>query len=193
MASVKVIVHRLAGVTFVVALGVAFVGGLIWALTPEESTGFTITGGELATPVPAPTPTGETPAAEPTPSPTPTPTPTPTIDVEALIAAARQPSDTTMQVLEAGAGMTTTQEAAAYLRDELGYNVVNVTSARANVDRTTVWFTQGNADEARALQAREPRVAVVESNRGLNEVTDLHVLVGPNWDADDEDDEDEDD
>ena len=84
-------------------------------------------------------------------------------------------------MLEAGGGQATTEAAAAHLRDELGYDVIYVTSARVDVARTTVWFSQGNEDEARALRAREARVAVVEANQGLNEATDLHVLVGPDW------------
>jgi hypothetical protein len=87
-----------------------------------------------------------------------------------------------VQVLEAGGGMGATNAAADFLSDEFGYQIINVTSARVDVSETTVWFTDGNEPEARALRARERRVAVVEENQGLNEGTDLHVLVGPNWD-----------
>ncbi len=185
VANITTIIRHLAGVTFLLALALTLVGGLLWALNPEASTGFTIDGGGVATPEPAPQP-APTPTPDPSPppeEPTPTPTPTPTEDAEELIAAAREPSATTVQVLEAGGGQAATEAAAAHLRDELGYDVVFVTSARVDVTRTTVWFSQGNEDEARALRARDARVAVVEANQGLNEATDLHVLVGPDWDG----------
>jgi hypothetical protein len=185
MPGVRMIAHRLAGVTFVGALGLALVGGLIWALSPDESTGFTITEGGVAAPEATPpedeeaadgaAEAGEGDEAEPEP----TPTPTPTEDPEELIAAAMEPSETTVQVLEAGGGMSATNAVAEHLGDELGYSVINITSARVDVTETTVWFTEGNEDEALALRAREPRVVVVEENQGLNEATNLHVLVGP--------------
>jgi hypothetical protein len=185
MPDVRVIAHRLAAATFVGALGLLFVGGLIWALSPDETTGFTITEGGVATPGAEATPEeseDQEQDEEAEPDPEPTPTPTPDEDAEELIAAARDPGDTTVQVLEAGGGMSATNDAADYLSDEFDYNVINVTSARVDVSETTVWYTGDNEPEALALRAREPRVAVVEENQGLNVGTDLHVLVGPNWD-----------
>jgi hypothetical protein len=183
MVSARRIAHRLAGVTFLAALVVTFVGGLLWALSPEVSTGFTIIDGGAPAPRP---PTvepggGSDAGAAPTPTPTPTPTTEATPDTDELIATARDPQDTTVQVLDAGAGTARTGAAADRLAEELGYAVVNVTSARVHVTETTVWFTDGNEAEAEALRARHPVVRVVAANRGLNEATDLHVLVGPDW------------
>ena len=186
MPDVKLVAHRIGGVTFLLALGIALGGGLLWALNPDETERLTITGGEVADPAATPTPTEapdaiddpETPLA----TPTPTPTPTPTEDPEELIAAAREPSATTVQVLEAGSGMSVAEAAAAFLRDELDYQVINVTSARIDVEVTTVLYTDGHEDEARALRARDARVAEVDLNDLFNEGTDLHLLVGPDWD-----------
>ena len=183
MSDARFIARRVASATFLAVLGIVLVGGLIWALSPESSTGFQITEGGGSMPEVQATP--EEPAATATPddepAATPTPTPTPTEDVEALIAAARDTADTTVQVLEAGGGMAAAGTAADHLAEELGYDILNVTSARVDVAETTVWFTDGNEAEARALRARAPQVAVVEANQGLNEVTDLHLLVGPDW------------
>lgn len=171
---------------FVGGLVATLVAGLIWAYTPVGEGGVTFVpdqvpddGQESAEATPA---AGAT-APETVPEPTPTPTPTPTEeedDTEEILAAAADPTDTTVQVLEAGGGAAATQAAASVLRD-LGYVVNNVTSARAQVERTTVWFTSGNEPEAQALRARDSRFAEVTANQGLNEATDLHVLVGSEW------------
>ena len=184
MGSAGRIAHRLASVTFLAALVVALVGGLLWALNPDTSTGFTITEGGVEPPDAEAGAVPEAEAAEPTPNPepTPTPSPTPTEDPEELIAAAREPDATTVQVLEAGGSMEATTAAADTL-DELGYDIVSVTSARVDVTQTTVWFTDGNEDEALALRAREPRVVLVEPNQGLHDNIDLHLLVGPDWES----------
>lgn len=112
--------------------------------------------------------------------PEPTPTPTPSEDPEELIAAGADPADTTVQVLDAGGGSGTTQAVVEVLT-ELGYRVTNVTSSRTDVERTTVWYTDGNEPEARALRARDGRFAEVGPNERLNEGTHVHVLVGPDW------------
>jgi hypothetical protein len=99
---------------------------------------------------------------------------------EDLIAAAPDPEATSVQVLDAGGGSNRARAARDALED-LGYNVVNVTSARASVNRTTVWFTDGSEDAGLALQARDERVTAVEPNEGLSSGVDLHLLVGPDW------------
>lgn len=99
---------------------------------------------------------------------------------EALIDAARDPAETSVQVLDAGSGSSAANDAAEVLRD-LGYDVVAVNSARADYDVTTVLFTAGNEDEAAALNARDDRFAETAPNERLSEDVDLHVVVGPDW------------
>lgn len=99
---------------------------------------------------------------------------------EALISAARDPGDTSVQVLDAGGGSSATNDAATVLRD-LGYDVVAVNSSRADYDVTTVLFTDGDEAEADALTARDDRFAATAPNERLSEDVDLHVVVGPDW------------
>ncbi len=175
-------------------LAVLLVGGLFvvaawllaWAMNPEESRGFTVrtedeqvTASEPAAAEPGDPVTGAADAGTPAPTPTPTPTGPPP---EELIAAAGPPSATTVQVLDAGGGGSRTSVAVEVLED-LGYNVVSVTSARARVTTTTVWFTEDYEAEAQAMRARENRVAEVAPNQGLSDGVNLHVLVGPDWDS----------
>lgn len=100
--------------------------------------------------------------------------------INALIAAARQPQETTVQVLDAGGGSDATNDAADVLR-ELGYDVVAINSSRTDFDTTTVLFTEGNDAEAEALSARDDRFAETAPNERLSDDVDLHVVVGPDW------------
>ncbi len=169
--------------------------GLIWAFNPSDDEGVRFSAAPVATEEPVEdeaddgdgdgdsTPTdaeddggeqGGT-AEEPTEEPTETgPAP------EELIAAAPDPELTSVQVLDSGGGSSRAQDAAEALRG-LGYNVVNITSSRANVTRTTVWFTEGNEEAGLALRARDERVTEVEPNEALSSGVDLHVLVGADW------------
>lgn len=97
-----------------------------------------------------------------------------------LIDAARDPEETTVQVLDAGGGSTATNEAADALR-EMGYDVVAINSSRTNYPTTTVLYTEGNDAEAEALFARDDRFAETAPNERLSEGVDLHVVVGPDW------------
>lgn len=101
-------------------------------------------------------------------------------EAEELIAAARDPEETTVQVLDAGGGSTATDEAADVLR-EMGYDVVAINSSRTDYPTTTVLFTEGNEAEAEALPARDDRFAETAPNERLSEGVDLHVVVGPDW------------
>jgi hypothetical protein len=166
-----------------IALTIAF--GLVWALNPEPSRGIGFRPGgsdvgPAATAEPEAAPQATAPAGEPGQETSPEPTEEPTEDPAELLAAARPPRETSVQVLDAGGGSQAMQTAAAALRD-LGYNVVNTTSSRSHVDRTTVWWSEGNEAEARALRAREARVRDVDRNQRLNEGVNLHVLVGDDW------------
>lgn len=136
-----------------------------------------------------PAPTTRTPAAAPPPVATTPPTPapvtaTPTVDptpAEELIAAARDPAETSVQVLDAGGGGARTGDVVDRL-EELGYQVVNVTSSRVDTTTTTVLYTDGAEAEARALRARDQRFTEIGPNDRLSEGVDLHVLVAPDWD-----------
>jgi hypothetical protein len=171
----------------VILLGVllvVFLFMLLWALNPSRDGGLTMRaedgapeedpGNGVATPAPEPTepePTEPEPEAEPTPEGPPP---------EELIAAAAEPAETTVQVLDAGGGPVRTLSVTETL-EELGYNVTNVTSSRSDVATTTVWFTEGDEPQGLALRARDPRFAEVAPNERLNEGVNLHVLVGPDW------------
>lgn len=101
-------------------------------------------------------------------------------EAQALIDAARDPSETSVQVLDAGGGSSAASDVAAVLAD-LGYDVVAINSSRVDYDVTTVLFTSGNEAEADALHARDDRFAATEPNERLSEGVDLHVVVGPDW------------
>lgn len=166
-------------------LRIVFVGGLLlvlgaglrWALNPAAAP---IISGVAETPLPGIADDG--PATPPPPPPVaeaaPTPEPTQTEDAAALIAAARPPGETTVQLLDAGGGPAALDRAEAAIL-ALGYDVINITSSSRDVSATTVYFVNANEPEARALRARDPRFQIVEPNQGLSEGVDLHVLVGP--------------
>ena len=101
-------------------------------------------------------------------------------EIDELIAAARDPEETTVQVLDAGGGSSATNEAADALR-EMGYDVVAINSSRTDYPTTTVLYTEGNEAEAEALPARDERFAETAPNERLSEGVDLHVVVGPDW------------
>jgi hypothetical protein len=97
-----------------------------------------------------------------------------------LIDAARDPAETSVQVLDAGGGSTATSDVAEVLAD-LGYDVVAINPSRVDYDVTTVLFTSGNDAEAEGLRARDERFAATAPNERLSEGVDLHVVVGPDW------------
>ena len=101
-------------------------------------------------------------------------------EAQELIDAARDPSETSVQVLDAGGGSSAASDVAAVLGD-LGYDVVAINSSRVDYDVTTVLYTSGNDAEAEALHARDDRFAATEPNERLSEGVDLHVVVGPDW------------
>jgi hypothetical protein len=177
--------RQIARIALLGGLVIALLWGLVWALNPSEG-GVTLTApGRQDAPEetaeadddasPAPADPDPTETAVPEPDPTPTGPPP-----EELIAAAPDPSDTTVQVLDAGGGPTRTLGVTDALED-LGYEVVNVTSSRTNVGTTTVWYTEGNEEAGLALRARDERFAEVEENERLSSGVDLHVLVGSDW------------
>jgi hypothetical protein len=177
--------RQIARIILVGGLLLVFLWGLIWALNPSEG-GVTFTAPGRDAPAEedgagdgdendAP------PAPEPTDTETPEPEPTPTgPPPEELIAAAPEPATTTVQVLDAGGGPTRTLSVTDALED-LGYDVVNVTSSRTDVTVTTVWYTDGNEEAGLALRARDERFAEVAENERLSPGVALHVLVGPDW------------
>lgn len=93
--------------------------------------------------------------------------------------AAPDPAGTSVQVL--GPGTTAQLQRVAAALAELGYVVVATNPAQADGPATTVLYSAGHEAAARALQAREPRIAVVAPNTGFSEDVDLHVIVGADW------------
>lgn len=198
--------QQIGRLVFVGGLLLIFLVMLVWAFNPSEEGGISFSmEGTSAEQAPAPDagvpdPVEEAPpaddaaegeddpVAEPDPDATaepdaeePTPEPTETGPAaEELIAAAPEPGETSVQVLDAGGGNAATRAAADAIED-LGYRVVNVTSARANLTRTAIWFNDGQEEAARALRAREERIADLEENQALSTSVDLHVLVGADW------------
>lgn len=177
--------RAVGGIILLGVLLVVFLFMLTWALNPSREGGITMRAEDLpqeeepgdVAGTPRPEETEPEPAPEPEPEPEPTPEGPPP---EELIAAAADPAETTVQVLDAGGGPTRTLSVVETLED-LGYNVTNVTSSRSDVATTTVWFTADNEPQALGLRAREPRFAEVAPNERLNEGVNLHVLVGPDW------------
>lgn len=101
---------------------------------------------------------------------------------EDLIAAARPPEETSVQLLDAGGGSDAVNEAAEVLR-EIGYDVVAINPSRTEYDTTTVLFTDGNQAEAQALPAHDERFAEVAPNERLSDGVDVHVVVGSDWES----------
>lgn len=113
----------------------------------------------------------------PTPSATSRASPSPSGD---LTAAAPRAADTTVQVLDGGAGRRRTDEVVAVLRT-LGYPVVAVNKAVRSYKVTTVFYSRGEEASARALRARDRRFAEIDANPNLNPRVALHVVVGTDW------------
>ncbi|MGH8898074.1 MAG: LytR C-terminal domain-containing protein [Egibacteraceae bacterium] len=133
---------------------------------PTERTSQTSTG--------APPPVGEATSRF---APSLTPSATPSDD---LTAAAPRSADTTVQVLDGGAGRRRTDEVVAALRT-LGYQVVAVNKAVRSYKVTTVFYSRGQEASARALHARDQRFAELDANPNLNQRVALHVVVGTDW------------
>jgi predicted methyltransferase len=94
-----------------------------------------------------------------------------------IIAAAPDPEETSVQVLD-GAGDTAAVEAAIDSLNEHGYDIVATNPSRQDYDVTTVLYTEGHEAEAEALRARDGRFGEIELNDRLSESVDLHVIVG---------------
>jgi hypothetical protein len=179
----------IARLVFAGGLLLALVIGLVWAFNPAEEGGVRFSGtpddrvaqeaeeGDEDTAVDPDAPAVPSPEPEAEPEPEDTGPPP-----EELIAAAPEPSETSVQVLDAGGGRARTEAVVAALED-LGYLIVNVTSSRTDVRSTTVWFTEGSEEAALALRARDERVVEVAENERLSPGVNLHVLVGPDWET----------
>lgn len=103
-------------------------------------------------------------------------------EAEELIAAARDPKQTSVQVLDAGGGSSATDAVQAALLD-LGYDVVAVNASRVNYPATTILYTDGNEAEAEALRARDDRFVETAPNERLSDGVDLHIVVGPDFEG----------
>lgn len=146
--------------------------------SPDSAADIVSSPGPEREPDPDPEPDGD-PHAEPEPPPD-AEAGAPAPDVDALLAAAPPPQDTTVQVLD-GVGASPNLPAFVSMLESLGYQVVAVNPARVAYTTTTVLFSQGSEDAARALQARHPPVAELRENPGLSEAVDLHVVLGADW------------
>ncbi len=176
-----------ARVLFVGGLLLALYVGLTWALAVEDRPDAgAIAAAEAAREAAqseSEAAASDAPSVTATPEPTPglTTTPPPaTVDPQELIAAARPPAETTVQILDAGGGNALV-DAVRIRLEEIGYQIIAVQESSRRVDRTTVYFTEENQAQAEGLRARDPRFQVVEANRGLSRSVDIHVLVGPNF------------
>lgn len=99
---------------------------------------------------------------------------------EELIAAAPQPGETTVQVLDGVGGSPRLPLLVGSLED-LGYDVVATNPAATDYAVTTVLFTEGSEAAARALQARDSRIVERRPSPGLSTEVDLHVVLGDDW------------
>lgn len=99
---------------------------------------------------------------------------------EELIAAAKAPAETTVQVLDAGGGNAAVDAVVSAL-EAIGYDIIAINDSSRDVTVTTVYFTDGNEPQAEALRARDPRFQEIEPNQGLSDGVDIHVLVAPGF------------
>lgn len=177
-----------ARVLFVGALVLTLYVGLTWALAVEDRPDAASIAeaeavreqqaSELAEAAAASE--GAEATAAPTVAPTGVPTTVATVAPEELIALATAPTETTVQVLEAGGGNASVDAVVAAL-EAIGYDVVAINDSSRDVTSTTVYFTADNEPQAEGLRARDPRFQVVEPNQGLSDGVDIHVLAGPDF------------
>lgn len=139
-------------------------------------------GSEDAPASPEPSPEAQSPDSAPGPTPdgTQTPADEEAGSPEALMAAAPPPAETTVQVLD-GVGQSPRLPSLVAALEDLGYEVVVTNPAATNYAVTTVLFTEGKEDAARALQARDSRFAERRASPGLSTQVDLHVVLGADW------------
>src|SRR5690606_10692538 len=92
-------------------------------------------------------------AAPPAPAATTTEAPTaePTVAPEELIALAKVPGETTIQVLEAGGGSAAVDAVVSAL-EAIGYQIVAINDSSRDVTTTTVYFTEDDEPQAEGLR-----------------------------------------
>lgn len=102
---------------------------------------------------------------------------------EQQVEQAPAPTDeVTVQVIDSGASSAAVEEVLGLL-EGWGYDVVAVNPGLCCYEATTLFYSDGRAADAEALQARDERFAVLEENRRLDEAVALHVVVGEDWHA----------
>lgn len=122
---------------------------------------------------PSPSPVRAEPTSETTSGPTePTVAPASEIGTEPV----------TVQVLYAPGLDDTAGEVAAVLR-ELGYEVAAVNETARTTDTTTILATAGFEEAAEELRDTDPRFGQIDVNDGFSDAVNLHVLVGPDFEA----------
>ncbi|MGH8901050.1 MAG: LytR C-terminal domain-containing protein [Egibacteraceae bacterium] len=150
-----------------------------------------IRDGRQPPPTAAPQSTGPPPARiSPTPGTAPFPveeatsrpavSPTLSAAPNADLAAAPRSVDTTVQVLDGGAGKQRTDKVVATLK-MLGYQIVAVNKAVRTYEVTTVFYSRGQEASAHALRAQDERFVEIDMNPTLNQRVALHVVVGTDW------------
>lgn len=96
-------------------------------------------------------------------------------------AAAADPRETDVQVLDGGVGTERYADAVGVLED-LGYLIIASGPATRDYAETTVFVTEGYDDEAAGLAVADDRFTnVVANDVGLSEDVELHVVVGDDW------------
>jgi cytoskeletal protein RodZ len=182
-ALLRLVSLNAARVLFVGALLLTLYVGLTWALAVEDRPDAVSIAEAAAAREQAAAEASEAAAGDVSPEPTapaseaPAPVATETISPEELIALARQPVETTVQVLDAGGGPATVDAVVSTL-ESLGYEVVAINASQRRVEATTVYYVGDYEPEAEAMRARDPRFQAIEPNQGLSEGVNLHVLVG---------------
>ncbi|MDP9023314.1 MAG: LytR C-terminal domain-containing protein [Actinomycetota bacterium] len=188
----SVVRHLLAGVALVATVAAAFWGVGRLQTTPTEVEVGTGTTQEPTVETPAVTATEDAPTIEDTAavqdpptatSPTATsPTVTPTDPATSTVPAV-DPSQVTVQVLDATSdGGGRAAHAARTLR-EAGYRVVAVNRAVRSYARTTVFYTADQTVEAQAVAAALPSEdEVIEAKPdSLSDSVKVHVVVGTDY------------
>lgn len=95
---------------------------------------------------------------------------------------ARNPAEVTVQMVRGTENLEAYASAVARVR-QLGYQVTLESVAGTGSPVTTVLYAEGNAADAEALRAADPRFAEVKPNDRFQTPVDLHVLVGDDFPA----------
>lgn len=182
--AVSVLVHLAAGVALVAAVAGAF-WGIGQVRGPED--GPVIIGApddESPTPDGASSPPPETaPVETPPPAPDPAETDEPDeVEAEPTPTDTIAPGDVSVQVLDAtGDGGERMRAAVEVLRGD-GWRIVATNRASRYYERSTVFYSPGHEEAARALAERYPQFRIVkEKPESLTSSVAVHVVIGGDY------------